>query len=78
MEEKLILSSKQKAFKINLDNTIYGSMVEIGLDKRLLVNSLSRFASGTIAKTMSAFMIKIFQMQFMEKKKMVDMFVSLD
>ena len=30
MEEKLILSSKQKALKINLDNSIYGSMVEIG------------------------------------------------
>ena len=30
MQENLILSSKQKALKINLDNTIYGSMVEIG------------------------------------------------
>ena len=30
MEEKVVLSPKQKALQINLDNNIYGTMVEIG------------------------------------------------
>ena len=56
MEEKLILSSKQKALKINLDNSIYGSMVEIGAGQEVARQFFrAGSASGTIAKTMSAY-----------------------
>ena len=56
MEEKLVLSSKQKALKINLDNSIYGSMVEIGAGQEVARQFFrAGSASGTIAKTMSAY-----------------------
>ena len=56
MQENLILSSKQKALKINLDNTIYGSMVEIGAGQEVARQFFrAGSASGTIAKTMSAY-----------------------
>lgn len=56
MNEKVILSSRQKALQINLDNTIYGSFVEIGAGQEV-VRQFFRVgsASGTIAKTMSAY-----------------------
>lgn len=54
--EELILSAKQKALKINLDPTIYGSMVEIGAGQEVARNFFrAGSASGTIAKTMSAY-----------------------
>ena len=56
MTEKVILSPRQKALQINLDNTIYGSFVEIGAGQEV-VRQFFRVgsASGTIAKTMSAY-----------------------
>jgi len=56
MNEKIILSPRQKALQINLDNTIYGSFIEIGAGQEV-VRQFFRVgsASGTIAKTMSAY-----------------------
>ena len=55
-EEKLILSATQKALKINLDPNIYGSMVEIGAGQEVARQFFrAGSASGTIAKTMSAY-----------------------
>ena len=56
MIEKVILSPAQKALKINLDPTIYGSFVEIGAGQEV-ARQFFRVgsASGTIAKTMSAY-----------------------
>ena len=54
--KELILSPKQKALKINLDPTIYGSMVEIRAGQEVARNFFrAGSASGTIAKTMSAY-----------------------
>jgi len=56
MNNKIILSPAQKALKINLDNTIYGSFVEIGAGQEVAHNFFKvGSASGTIAKTMSAY-----------------------
>ncbi|PWJ43033.1 nicotinate-nucleotide adenylyltransferase [Sediminitomix flava] len=50
------LSTKDKALKINLDNTIYGSLAEIGAGQEVAANFFKAGgASGTIAKTMSAY-----------------------
>ena len=56
MTEKVILTPGQKALRINLDNTIYGSFVEIGAGQEVARNFFKvGSASGTIAKTMSAY-----------------------
>ena len=56
MEEKVVLSPKQKALQINLDNNIYGTMVEIGAGQEVARQFFrAGSASGTIAKTMSAY-----------------------
>lgn len=56
MNENLTLSPKQKALQINLDNTIYGSMVETGAGQEVARQFFrAGSASGTIAKTMSAY-----------------------
>jgi hypothetical protein len=56
MDNNIILSSAQKALKINLNNTIYGSFVEIGAGQEVAHNFFKvGSASGTIAKTMSAY-----------------------
>ncbi|MBO9637588.1 nicotinate-nucleotide adenylyltransferase [Siphonobacter aquaeclarae] len=50
------LGTKQKALKINLDKRIYGSFAEIGAGQDVAANFFkSGGASGTIAKTMSAY-----------------------
>ena len=55
-EEELILSATQKALRINLDTSIYGSMVEIGAGQEVARQFFrAGSASGTIAKTMSAY-----------------------
>ena len=55
-EEKLILSATQKALRINLDPNIYGTMVEIGAGQEVARQFFrAGSASGTIAKTMSAY-----------------------
>ena len=56
MNNNVILSPAQKALKINLDNSIYGSFVEIGAGQEVARNFFKvGSASGTIAKTMSAY-----------------------
>ena len=50
------LTSKQKALKINLDKRIYGSFAEIGAGQEVAAQFFkSGGASGTVAKTMSAY-----------------------
>tara|TARA_B100000767_G_scaffold270619_1_gene294673 strand:- start:1106 stop:2521 length:1416 start_codon:yes stop_codon:yes gene_type:complete len=53
---QVILSPAQKALAINLDESIYGSFVEIGAGQEVVRNFFRvGSASGTIAKTMSAY-----------------------
>ena len=56
MNKNIILSPAQKALAINLDDSIYGSFVEIGAGQEVVRNFFRvGSASGTIAKTMSAY-----------------------
>tara|TARA_B100000900_G_scaffold255232_1_gene217478 strand:+ start:1080 stop:2492 length:1413 start_codon:yes stop_codon:yes gene_type:complete len=56
MNKQIILTAGQKAFRINKDKTIYGSIVEIGAGQEV-ARQFFRVgsASKTIAKTMSAY-----------------------
>lgn len=50
------LTTKEKALAINLDATVYGSFAEIGAGQEVAANFFKAGgASGTIAKTMSAY-----------------------
>jgi hypothetical protein len=50
------LGTKQKALRINLDRRIYGSFAEIGAGQDVAANFFKAGgASGTIAKTISAY-----------------------
>lgn len=54
--ERVILSPKQKALRINLDPNIYGTFAEIGAGQEVVRHFFrAGGASGTIAKTMSAY-----------------------
>ena len=54
--ERVILSPEQKALRINLDSTIYGSFAEIGAGQEVSRHFFRvGGASGTIAKAMSAY-----------------------
>jgi hypothetical protein len=56
MTDSNILSSKQKALKINLEESIYGTFAEIGAGQEVARNFFQAGgASGTVAKTMSAY-----------------------
>ncbi len=56
MVENIKLSPLQKALQINLDNTIYGTFAEIGAGQEVVRHFFrAGGASGTIAKTMSAY-----------------------
>ncbi len=56
MSSDRILSTKEKALSINLDRSIYGSFAEIGAGQEVAANFFKAGgASGTIAKTMSAY-----------------------
>ena len=56
MDNNIILSPAQKALAINLDDSIYGSFVEIGAGQEVVRNFFRvGSASSTIAKTMSAY-----------------------
>ncbi|VAW26038.1 Nicotinamide mononucleotide adenylyltransferase, partial [hydrothermal vent metagenome] len=56
MEVKKRLSTKEKSLAINFDTTIYGSFAEIGAGQEVAANFFKAGgASGTIAKTMSAY-----------------------
>jgi hypothetical protein len=51
-----ILSTKEKALRVNLDTSVYGSFAEIGAGQEVAANFFKAGgASGTIAKTMSAY-----------------------
>ena len=59
MESSRVPSTKEKALGINLDRTIYGSFAEIGAGQETAANFFKvGSASGTIAKTMSAYDMK--------------------
>jgi hypothetical protein len=56
MDENRRLSSKEKALQINLDQRLYGSFAEIGAGQETAAHFFKAgAASGTIAKTMSAY-----------------------
>ncbi len=56
MEFAKKLSTKEKALRINLDSRIYGSFAEIGAGQDVAANFFKAGgASGTVAKTMSAY-----------------------
>ena len=59
MEFARVPSTKEKALSLNLDRTIYGSFAEIGAGQETAANFFKvGSASGTIAKTMSAYDMK--------------------
>ncbi len=59
MEEYRKLTSQEKALRINLSKAIYGSYAEIGAGQEVAANFFKvGGASGTIAKTMSAYDMK--------------------
>jgi hypothetical protein len=56
MEDDKLTSTRQKALRINLENQIYGSFAEIGAGQETAaVFFKAGGASGTVAKTMSAY-----------------------
>lgn len=60
MEDQRNLSTKEKALKINLDSTIYGSFSEIGAGQEVSGNFFQAGgSSGTIALSHSAYDMKI-------------------
>jgi len=59
MEEGKKLSTQEKALRINLSRTIYGSFAEIGAGQEVAANFFKvGGASGTVAKTISAYDMK--------------------
>lgn len=59
MEEVKKLTTQEKALRINLNKDIYGSFAEIGAGQEVAANFFKvGGASGTIAKTMSAYDMK--------------------
>ncbi|MBS1950905.1 MAG: TonB-dependent receptor [Bacteroidetes bacterium] len=59
MEESKKLSTQEKALRINLNRTIYGSFAEVGGGQDTAANFFKvGGASGTVAKTMSAYDMK--------------------
>ncbi len=56
MPEERILTVKEKALRLNLDRSRYGSFAEIGAGQEVAANFFKAGgASGTVAKTMSAY-----------------------
>jgi hypothetical protein len=59
MDQYRKLTTQEKALQINLDRSIYGSFAEIGAGQEVAANFFKAGgASGTIAKTMSAYDMK--------------------
>jgi len=55
-KEVRVLTTKEKALKLNLDNKFYGSFAEIGAGQEVAANFFKAGgASGSVAKTMSAY-----------------------
>ncbi len=64
-----ILSTNRKALRINLDPTVYGSIAEIGGGQEVARNFFQAGgASGTVAKTISAY-DKLFSDRIYNKNK---------
>lgn len=60
MTDNDLLDTHQKALTLNLDSTIYGSLVEIGAGQEVSAQFFrAGGAAGTIAKTMSAYDMKV-------------------
>ena len=58
--KKNVKLTASKALKVNLDNAIYGTVVEIGAGQEVARQFFSAgAAAGTIAKTMSAYDMKV-------------------
>ena len=56
MDHFRTLTTNEKALKINLDPSIYGSFAEIGAGQEVAANFFKAgAASGTVAKTISAY-----------------------
>jgi hypothetical protein len=59
MDEVKKLSTQEKALRINLSRAVYGSFAEIGAGQEVAANFFKvGGASGTIAKTISAYDMK--------------------
>src|SRR5882757_9622767 len=59
MEERKSLTTQEKALQINLSKSIYGSFAEIGAGQEVAANFFKvGGASGTVAKTISAYDMK--------------------
>src|SRR6187431_663234 len=59
MEEQKKITTQEKALQINLSKAIYGSFAEIGAGQEVAANFFKvGGASGTIAKTISAYDMK--------------------
>src|ERR1044071_6290284 len=59
MEDSKKLSTQEKALRINLSRAVYGSFAEIGAGQEVAANFFKvGGASGTIAKTISAYDMK--------------------
>ena len=59
MSERKKLTNQEKALQINLSKAIYGSFAEIGAGQEVAANFFKvGGASGTIAKTISAYDMK--------------------
>jgi hypothetical protein len=66
------LTTKEKALQINLDLSIYGSFAEIGAGQETAANFFKAgAASGTIAKTMSAYDMKFSDIIYGKSKRYV-------
>src|SRR5258706_2016674 len=60
MVERKKLTTQEKALQINLSKAIYGSFAEIGAGQEVAANFFKvGGASGTIAKTISAYDMKV-------------------
>ena len=56
MTKEIILSANQKSLQVNLDSKIYGTFIETGAGQEVVRHFFrSGMASGTIAKSMSAY-----------------------
>ncbi len=63
LERNKTIKTEQKALEINLDDTKYGTLVEIGAGQEVARQFFSAgAAAGTVAKTMSAYDMKISDM----------------
>ncbi|MFT5979455.1 MAG: hypothetical protein ACI898_000214, partial [Flavobacteriales bacterium] len=54
--DRVVLSAKQKALRVNLNQDLYGTFAEIGAGQEVVRHFFQAGgASGTIAKTISAY-----------------------